>query len=326
VAAAGPHQYALRKLYFGDTDRSGVTNSEAWKAYGYDLDGLVTTKTSIDVCTLAAGASKDTQVDGNGGIDNSFGENILPIVITTSGQSFSSNANAAIEAGGPTDLVDVVGFDDSTNNTTNATGLTGVFFVGASYAVANGGAAPAWNVTTHWPIAPQSMNGCTATGGCPSGTNPVADAVVKFPQAYQSGGTFVTGNPVEVPLSLGFGSSTLGLLVHAGTITFQPKKPGSVTNGVIAGALATTDLVNALQAVAGSISTSLCSGSAFQSIAQQIEQASDIVLDTSGVTNGAGFSCNAISIGIGFDATEVAPPVPGDIAPSAPPPPDPCGD
>ncbi|HEY1695051.1 MAG TPA: hypothetical protein VGG39_22945 [Polyangiaceae bacterium] len=326
VATPGPHQYAMRKLYLGDTDRTGVASATAWKAYGYNLDSLVTTNTSVDVCTLAAGASKETQVDGNGGIDNSFGENILPIVITTAGSDFSATTDAAIEAGGPTDLVYVVGFDDASGNAMNATGLTGVFFVGASYAAAHGGAAPSWDVTTHWPIAPQSMNGCTATGGCPSGTNPVADAVVQFPHAYQSAGTFVTGDPADIPLTLGIGGDALPLLIRGGILTFQPKTPGSVTNGVIAGALATTDLVNALQAVAGSISTSLCSGSAFQSIAQQIEQASDIVLEGDQVTNGAGISCNAISIGVGFDATEVAPPVPGDIAGGSPAAPDPCGD
>jgi hypothetical protein len=37
------------------------------------------------VCTLAAGAAKVTQDDGTGGIDNSFGENICPIMDTISG-------------------------------------------------------------------------------------------------------------------------------------------------------------------------------------------------------------------------------------------------
>ncbi|HEY8040161.1 MAG TPA: hypothetical protein VIF15_10225, partial [Polyangiaceae bacterium] len=91
------HNYAMRKLYLGDTDRSGVSNSSAWKDYGYNLDGLVTTKTSSDVCNLAAGASKTTQVDGTGGIDNSFGENILPIVITTAGSDAGSRINQSIE-------------------------------------------------------------------------------------------------------------------------------------------------------------------------------------------------------------------------------------
>ena len=58
------HNYAMYTLYLGDTDRTGVTNSTAWESYGYNLDNLVTTKSSSDVCTLATGASKTTQSAG----------------------------------------------------------------------------------------------------------------------------------------------------------------------------------------------------------------------------------------------------------------------
>src|SRR5579871_3438672 len=49
------HDYAVRHLYLGDTDRSGNTDPNAWKTFGYDLDGKVTTEASFDVCTQAAG-------------------------------------------------------------------------------------------------------------------------------------------------------------------------------------------------------------------------------------------------------------------------------
>ena len=64
IAAA--HNYAVRKLYLGDTDRTGIINSDAWKAFGYDLDGLVATAQSTNVCTLVAGAPIATQQDGKG--------------------------------------------------------------------------------------------------------------------------------------------------------------------------------------------------------------------------------------------------------------------
>src|SRR4051812_12158703 len=50
------HNYALAKLYLGDTDRGGVASQTAWKTYGFDIDHKVTTKDSTDVCTLASGA------------------------------------------------------------------------------------------------------------------------------------------------------------------------------------------------------------------------------------------------------------------------------
>ena len=133
----------------------------------------------------------------------------------------------------------------------------------------------------------------------------------------------VPGAPVPLGLPIGLGGQTLALDIQAAVITFQPSQ-GSATNGVIAGVLDTQAFIASLQTVAGSISSSLCSGSAFQSIATQIQQASDIQLSGTAVTNVAGSSCNAISIGLGFDATEIA--APSVIAAPVPPPPNPCGD
>jgi hypothetical protein len=321
----------------GDTDRTGVTNSAAWRAYGYNLDNLVTTKASTDVCTLAAGASKTTQVDGNGGIDNSFGENILPIFITTAGSDWSQTIDTSIEDGTFTYTFYVTGFDDAAGNTTSATGLTGVFLAGGSYAAQHNGGAPAWDATTEWPVVPTLMNGCSPVTGCGAGctygsapgacpVNPLSAATIRFPSAYQAGGTFVNGvSSPSLPLSLG---AWLPLNLHSALVTFQPKAPGSVTDGTIAGVLITSEFVSALQSIAGNISTSLCSGSAFQSIAQQIEQASDIVIDPSSgaVSNSAGTTCNGISIGLGFEGTEIDPPTSSDIEATAATAPNPCGD
>ena len=308
------HNYAIHQLYLGDTDRTGISNADAWRSFGYNLDDRVTVVSSTDVCTLAAGAARSTQIDGNGGIDNSFGENLLPIFLTIAGTDFSPKVNASIQGGGFTDLVYTVGFDDASGNTTTAKNLSGVLLGGGSYASLHDGGTPAWNLGTHWPIRPESLNGCP-NGECPVGTDPIASAAAQFPSAYQKNGTFVSGSPSNLVLYLPLGAGSLTLDVQSGVVTFGPDVPGSVTDGTIAGAIPTTQLVAAFQAVAGSISTSLCSGSAFQSIVQQIEQDSDIVVDpgTGAISNPAGTACNAISIGLGFDATEIAAPVSSDI-------------
>ncbi len=315
-----PHDYAVHRLFLGDTDRQGVTNPDAWKAFGYDLDGKTTIASSTDVCTLVAGASKQVQIDGIGGIDNSWGANVVPILGTLD-STFSQTENNAIQSGAPTQLFYVVGFDDSAGNVTTATGLTGVSLLGAPYST-NGGGTPSWDLNTHWPIDPRSLNGCA--NGCPPGTDPIQQATLKFPAAFQAHGTFVNGSPSDLVLSLLLTGEAMQLTLHAGIVTFDAQAPGSVTNGTIAGVLNTQELIAAMQMVAGNISTSLCSGSAFQSIASQIEQTSDMVLSGSAVSNGPGTICNAISIGIGFDATEVALPTPADVAPPVPPPPNPC--
>jgi hypothetical protein len=319
---AASHNYAFHTLYVGDTDRTGITSASAWKGYGYNLDDKVTTKLSTDVCTLAAGAAKTTQADGNGGIDNSFGENILPILVTVSGSDFAAKINTSIQEGQSTLMTYVTGFDDSAGNSTSASGLGGVFLYGGMVP-----GVPTWNTTTHWPILPTAINGCTPTAGCPAGTDPVKNAQIRFPTAYQAAGTFVSGALMDVDLSFG-SASLINVPIRSAVISFSPKAPGAVTDGTVAGVMVTSEYIAALQAEAGRISTSLCSGSAFQSIAQQIEQASDIVYDPNSgvVSNEAGTSCNAISIGLGFEATEIAAPTAADITAPQVPAPDPCGD
>ncbi len=330
-----PHNYAVHELYFGDTDRTGITSPNAWQSFGYDLDGKVTTAASTDVCTVVPGASRSVQIDGEGGIDNSWGANIVPILATLD-STFSQTENASIQSGGPTQLFYVVGFDDSAGNMTSAFGLSGVALSGASYS-ANGGTTPTWDKNTHWPIAPQSLT-CFPAGGtdtCTTSTDPIAAADVKLPAPFQNNGTFaadgrpgggMSGTPSNITLQLAIGGQPMTLNLHSAVVSFDPAMPGAVTNGTIAGAVDTGELIAALKELAGHISTSLCSGSAFQSIASQIQQTSDIVLSGDTVSNAAGTTCNAISIGIGFDATEIALPTGADIAPQQPLGPDPCGD
>jgi len=326
MPTSAKHNYAMYTLYLGDTDRTGVTNSTAWESYGYNLDNLVTTKSSTDVCTLAAGAAKSTQVDGKGGIDNSFGENILPIVITTAGSDASTKINQSIQGGSFTIMEYVVGFDNTAGSMASSTGLTGVLLAGGDYTTEHEGGAPTWDMNTHWPIRPELLMGCT-NGVCPAGTDPIAASKIQFPMAYQAGGTFVSGSPATIDISLSIGGQSLDVNVHSAIVTFQPgTSAGTITNGTIAGTIVTTELISSLQSVAGHISTSLCSGSAFNSISQQITQASDIIIDSSSgnVSNSAGTACNGISIGLGFDAKEIALPVSADIAGPTAAAPNPC--
>src|SRR5262245_46802482 len=69
---------AISKLYLGDTDRQGKKSTSAWKGFGFNLDGKVSTAQSTDLCKPRAGGKASTSYpDGEHGIDNSFGKNIL---------------------------------------------------------------------------------------------------------------------------------------------------------------------------------------------------------------------------------------------------------
>ncbi len=68
----------------------------------------------------------------------------------------------------------------------------------------------------------------------------------------------------------------------------------------------------------GNFDPALCSGSTFDSLTDQMRQASDIMADGSQDPNA---TCNAISIGIGLDMSAAKL---GSIAPPVTPPVDPC--
>jgi hypothetical protein len=71
--------FAISKIYYGDSDRSGTSSMCAWTAYGLNIDGKTTDTRSTDVCALVPGSSQQAQVDGQNGIDNSFGANVISL-------------------------------------------------------------------------------------------------------------------------------------------------------------------------------------------------------------------------------------------------------
>jgi hypothetical protein len=293
----------------------GVANANAWKSYGYNLDNKVTTLSSTDVCTLASGAPKNTQVDGNNGIDNSFGENILPILLETAGNDISKKINDMELLGGKfTVMLDVTGLDGTPTQT--ATGLSAGLLAGGNYDPTGGSMTPPVDTqgnflnTDNWPVRPELLTNMSDP----------KSAKVKFGDSYVVNGTWVNGTPGDVQLNLSIGGVQLNITIHSAIVTFDATTPGRALNGTIAGVLNTQELINALQTVAGRISTSLCPpGQAFQSIATQIQQASDIMHDG---TNGPGQACDGISVGLGFESDEIA--VPSAVGSLAAPTPDPC--
>lgn len=282
------HNYALHKLFLGDTDRAGTPNSSAWKKFGYNIDGKVSSSSSTDVCTLASSAAKATQADGENGIDNSFGLNIMPIITGTAGADASKRINDSINDGSFTVMVHVTGLDDTSATQTN-TGLKALLLAGGKF---DETAKPTWTTADNWPVRPEILN---------SPTDPLSTKV-RFDDAYRVNGTFVSGGRGQVSLSIAISGVSLDIVINQAVLTFDVKSKGKATNGVIAGIIDTEELIKGLQKVAGRISTSLCASSAFDNIAAQIRQASDIMADGS---NGPGKSCNGISVGLGFESDEI---------------------
>ena len=150
TTATTEHNFALHTLQLGDTTRAGATSTTAWKDYGYNIDGKISTPTSTDLCTVAAGAKKSAVYqDGTNGIDNSFGENILPIITSVAGADAASKINQSINSGGFTIQFDITGLSDDPTQT--ASGITGFLNAGGAFD-ADGGTTPTWTTADNWPL------------------------------------------------------------------------------------------------------------------------------------------------------------------------------
>ena len=140
-----------------------------------------------------------------------------------------------------------------------------------------------------------------------------------FLQTYVNQHTMVMSPSGDVRLVLDTAGFQMAFDIHSAVIAMDmaPDRSAAV-NGVIAGVLDTEEHIAVFQQLAGSFDPGLCSGTTFEAIADQVRQASDILVDG---TQDPNQTCNGISIGIGFTATAVQL---SGITPAPTPPPDPC--
>lgn len=288
--------FALNQLFLGETGRNGAPLKDAWKDYGYNIDGKTTTKESKDVCQRQGGADSAKQEDGKEGIDNAFGRTVLGFILGLV-PTPSKTINDSIQGGSFTILLDVKGLTDSPEQTN--TGLSGRLLVGGAYSD-DTTKKPTFSPTDDWPYR--------------------ANPIVPIDGAYINNGVFVNGaGGAKVELSLFIQGVALSLVINRAAITFKHAPPNDITEGTISGVINTEELVSGIEKVAGRISTQLCGGSTLDTIKQTIRQASDIRDDG---TNAEGVPCNAISIGLGFTGKRIG--APKTIAKESAAPPDPC--
>lgn len=295
--------FAVDKLFLGETNRDGTLNKvNGWKQYGYNLDGKVSSLESKDLCKPSAGAAPNTVYpDGEQGIDNSFGKNILPILLGLV-PAPSTSVNESIAEGTFTVMLSMekLGADASYNPLTTRL-----------YAGADLGQAPVWDGTDLWPVRPELLE------------NPadITSSKVVFPQSYLVDNTWVSGTKGTVDLNLSVSGYAINLSITSAVLTMEldPGHKGAV-NGTIAGVLETEALIEELKKVAGGFQPSLCEGSAIEGIITLIRQSSDILKDGS---QNPSLPCDGVSVGIGFTAKQVQL---GAIAPPSEPQPDPCAE
>lgn len=298
--------FAVQTLYLGDAPRNNPASSDAWKKFGYDLDGKITTKDSTDVCKLPPGQSQRTaKEDGDEGIDNSFGHNLMPIITGVS-PTAAADLNGQITKGAFTLMFTVTGLTDEAKQ--SATGLKGYMSAGGAFDP-TGQKVPTFTPTEVWPVLPELL----------TSTSDATSSKVKFADSYVANGTWVNGSDAKITISLGFNGQNLDLVINKAVVTFDHKEPSTAANGIIAGILNTEELIAGLTKIAGRLQANLCTGDQLKTITDQIRAVSDIMTDG---TQDPNKTCDGISIGLGFDAKQIA--NPSVVSPPAPPGPDAC--
>lgn len=259
--------FYISDYQLGTHDPNGTPSSNAWQYYGADIDGKVSTSASTNHCRLQPGANPSVKQDGIDGIDNSFGANVLPML-------------QSIEPGVAEELNARIAHGDSTVIATGPSGFEQI--ISGSIARANTFSSSSGS---EWWVSDVDYPGGFAN--CSIDGETLNDHVYVWSFGTWKLPLMVGGTELLVPIR-------------------QPDVSGTSVNGVltemmISGVIPTEELIEALRQVAGALDPSLCSGSTFDSIAQQVRAASDVRVD--GTNGDPSLDCNGISIGIGVKFT-----------------------
>jgi hypothetical protein len=281
---------AVKKLYLGDG------NSGQWKTLGFNLDGKVSTAASTDLCKVNSGAMPSVPYpDGNQGIDNSFGKNLLPLILGID-PTWVTDINNSILQGNFTALLEI----ECLPPTGDVPVLTTKLFAGAPL-----GMMPKWDGTDTWSVEPDLLS---------NPMDPESSSII-FPQCSVMGTAFNAGKNgtfvLTIPITTQGKSTSLKLTLYAAQLTMTlAADRKSATGGIVGGVLNTEDFVTQVKNV-GSL-LGLCANPLLANLETQVRQASDIMADGS---QDPTQTCNGISVGLGFDLQEAQL---GGVGPAAP--------
>jgi hypothetical protein len=280
--------FAVKELYFGEG------NSGEWKKFGYNVDGKVSTGNSDDVCKPASGGSASTaHPDGDEGIDNSFGKNLLPLILGLY-STWPTDVNNGIKNGNFTALLKMECMPPTGDVPLMGTRLFG----GTSL-----GSMPKFDGTDKWPVEPGLL-------GDPMDPQ---SSVIRFDKASVVGTKYDSGKNVtfilSVPVKSATKSTSLKLTLYSAQVTMDfSADRKTATNGMVGGVLNTEEFVAEVKKVGELLG--LCGNPLFDNLITQVRQSSDIMADG---TQDSTQTCDGISMGLGFDMTEA---LIGDVGPA----------
>jgi hypothetical protein len=253
-------------------DTQGNVTMEAWKDYGFDLDGWSSAAGQGFHCKPAWGAkAADIRVDGNKGIDNSFGKHIVLGILATLIANPSNSTSLAVKKGGKTVLLDL-GSIGTAANYSNAPARW--------LRVGGQGEAPSGDWSSFpWP--------------------PFQGSTLLLSGAYLAQNIWVSGEVEEVVLTVSFDGFSMRIPVKRPRVSIDLKDRENGRGGQLGGIVSTTELVAEMKLLAKNVSSSFCNEHFALGIIETIHQASDILLDG---TQDPDKECDGISLGVGFES------------------------
>ena len=271
--------FAVTKLAFG------VGNSGQWKKVGLNIDGLDSTGASKDVCKPNSGGAANTAYpDGEMGIDNSFGKNLLPTILALD-PTWENDVNFGAQNGFFNVLLKMYCLPD----TGDVGQFTTKLFGGTAL-----GSKPKFDGTDKWPVAPELL----------SDPMDPESSTISFDKSSVIGDNYDSGKNVTIilaiPITVQNKTSSIKLTLYSAraTMTFGPDRK-SATGGIIGGVLNTEEFVAEVKKIGYLVD--LCDNAAFPNIITQVRQASDIMADGSQDPNK---TCDGISMGLTFEMKE----------------------
>ncbi len=313
-AADGPELvFALRNIF--------LIQGDEWARTGFDLDGRCSGPPDFDVECLPQSAASP-EVDGELGIDNSVGHNLLPLVNVVYGGELQSFVTGAQDGGNGVFIFRIRGYngeaDDPRVDVTVSQSVAGTIplpdgsaptltIMGTDDVKLPDGSTPpppAWDGRDYfW------LRSDTLAGGN------LEQPLVRDDNAYIAGHTLVIRPRDRVDII--FSGVGVGVLVNLSDPLFAidlAEDLQTAPRAVFAGRWAVTDILNTAESIG------ICQGDPLYDVTfAALQEAADVRSDPK--TGGSGLPCDAVSIGVTADGVRAR--IGGVGAPN--PRPDTCG-
>jgi hypothetical protein len=291
--------FAVRRYHFGQNDPvTGELQAAAWRAIGFDIDGVNTTKdlaisSKPGTCLRDPLAKQSTLLDGDDGRDNSFASNIFAIFSAFGNSKIETDLNSGIAAGAsPTVLVIVSNLNDGPDDT----------LVTSSYSfdvVEQPIKAPLWDGNDDFAVDSQALN---------KGVLNAPKLVL--PNGYLKNNVYVSGpfNDTSQPhtLFLSVGGAFIGLNFLSLTVVIElDEAHEQAKHATIAGVVLPRDLEQFFRTLVAS-QFGCDSVESFDGIYKQIYQQCDLRSDAPDFLDPTStMPCDALSFAIDLELARV---------------------